>query len=307
VAQASVLRTEGYRLLNRGMDPTPRLKEAVAAADRGLHLDPNHVVLMNIRSAALQGWIDSSRMRGTYERGVVAPYLQEAEALARAHPGEPYYMGHLGGIAQAMARAELTLGQDPSAEAVTALHAYGAGLKAQPRHVGYHRGVLIARSVQARAMLRSGVDPTSIVDLARADFQKAKEAQVPLETVASGFLECLTSKASYDFAQGIDFAGPLGEAGKLERLLDVDSDNPVEVGTIRLNYFALALRQKPQPRFQAMRSKGQLLAQALVRRKLADPDCWLSLANFWEACGQHEEADRARAHAHALNPRKHAV
>ncbi len=155
-ALASVLRTESYRLLSRRLDPTVRVREAIAAADRGLRLDPGHIVLINIRSSALLLLIDAARARGTYHRSDVAPYIDEARAMAEAHSDEAYFQGHLGALAQAAAKAEVASGEDPTGDAELAARAYAISLRAQPHHVGWHRGILIVRAAQALVRVREG-------------------------------------------------------------------------------------------------------------------------------------------------------
>ena len=302
VAQASVLRTEGLRMLSRGEDPSPRLKEAMAAADRGLGLDPSHIVLLNIRNSALLAWIDSARLRGTFDRATVAPYLQEARALAHAHPEEAYYQGNLGGVAQATARAEVASGGDPTADAELAVLAYETGLKTQPRHVSFHRGILIARATQARALARDGRDPGVVVDQARKAFQRAQEAQVPLSTLAPLVMDALVSTAIQAWTQGRDPGGFLNEAGQLPFQVDERSEDPVEFGAIRLRFIALMLRTNHLPQPTRLRETGETLARSLVRLRPVDPGFWMALAQFQEANGNPAAATQARARGRALNP-----
>ncbi|WP_275976256.1 serine/threonine-protein kinase [Geothrix oryzisoli] len=301
-AQASVLRTEGFRLLSRGADPSQRLQEAMATADQGLRLDPGHIVLMNIRNSALLAWIDHARLGGTYRRAAVLPYLQAARAEAEAHPEDAYYQANLGGVAQAVAKAELASGQDPAADAEEAVRAYEAGLRLQPQHAGLHRGVLIARAVQARAMVRKGGDLSMVVEQARAAFRRAQRADVPLSTVAPFFLDVLTSAATRALAEGRE-AGPyLDEAGLVPIQQDRSSEDPVELGTIRLRHIALRLRLgRPQP--PSLLETGNAIAKALGRLKPVDPDFWMALAQFREAVGDPAAAAQARARGRALNPR----
>ena len=302
-AQASVLRTEGIRMLGQEEDPLPRLKEAIAAADQGLRLDPGHIVLRNIRGSALLLWIDTSRLRGTYDRDAVAPYLQEARATVEAHPEEAYFLGNLGGLAQAAARAEVASGGDPTADAEEAVRAYAAGLKTQPRHAGFHRGILLARAAQAKALARDGRDPKGVVEQARGAFLRARDAQVPLASLAPFLMDALVSGATYVSAQGGDPGGYLEEAGKLLPLLDPVPEDPVELGTIRLRYITLMLRTNHHPQPPEFRERGDALARSLVRLKPVDPDFWRALAQFQEAYGNPTAAARSRARGKALNPR----
>lgn len=300
-AQASVLRTEGFRVLSRGEDPSPRLKEAIAAADLGLRLDPGHIVLRNIRYSALLFWIDAARLRGTYDRVAMAPYLQEARAVVDAHPEEAYFLGNLGGLAQAAARAEVASGGDPTADAEEAVRAYEEGLKTQPRHVGMHRGILTARAAQAKALARDERDPKIVVDQARTAFLRAREVNVPLATLAPYFMDALISGATFASAHGRDPGGYLEEAGKLQALLDSVPEDPVELGSIQLRYAALMLRPGHRLQSQGLREKGEALARSLVRLKPADPDFWRALAQFQEACGSPAAASQTRGKAR--NPR----
>lgn len=300
-AQASVLRTEGYRLMSRGADPSSRLEEAMAAADQGLRLDPAHIVLMNIRNSALLAWIDHARLSGTYQRAAVLPYLQMARVEAGAHPEDAYYQGNLGGVAQAMAKAELASGQDPTADVEEAVRAYEAGLRLQPRHTGLHRGILIAWAVQARAMARKGGDLSGVAEQARAAFQRAQRVEVPLETLTPFFLDVLTSAATRALAQGQEAGAYLDEAGRLPVQQDSRSEDPVEPGAIRLRYIALMLRSGHQPQPPALRETGNAIASALMRLKPVDPGFWMALAQFREATGDSAAAAQARARGRALD------
>ncbi|MDP1833208.1 MAG: protein kinase [Geothrix sp.] len=302
-AQASVLRTEGLRILSRGEDPSPRLKEAMAAADRGLRLEPGHLVLLNIRSSALQAWIDSARLRGTYDREAVGAYLQELRTLADAHPEESYFQSSLGDVAQAAAKAEVASGGDPTADAEVAVRAYEAGLKTQPHHVSFYRGILIARAVEARALVQAGRDPGVVVDHARKVFQRARNAQVPLSTVAPFFTDALVSAAAHALAQNRDSRGFLHEADQLPVPEDNSNEDPVVHGSIRLRYLALLLRTGyPRPS-SILRETGEALARSLVRLRPVDPEFWMALAQFQEANGNPAAATQARARGRALNPR----
>ncbi len=303
VAQASVLRTEGFQLLDQGKDPAPRLQEALAMADQGLRLDPGHVVLLNIRNSALLPWIDAARMRGTYDRAAAEPYLREARALAASHPEEAYYQSNLGGLAQAMAKAELASGGDPSADAEEAVHAYEAGLRTQPGHAGFHRGILIALDVLARAMVQAGKDPAVIVERARGAFQRARDAQAPLATLAPYFMDVLVSAASQASTQGQDPGAYLKEAGRLPFSDGRSTEYPVEFGAIRLRYLALLLRSGPPAQSLRLREAGEAIASSLLRRKPVDPGFWMTLAGFKAACGDLVAAGQARARCRALNPR----
>ena len=296
-AQASVLRTEGLRMLSTGADPIQRLKEALAAADRGLRLDPGHLVLQNIRNTALLLWIDSTCMKGTFDRALVAPYLQEAQALADAHPEEAYFQANLGGLAQAAARAEVASGGDPRTDAQVAVKAYEAGLKTQPRHVGFHRGILLGWSAQAKALARDGRDPEVPVDQARRAFQRARDAQVPLATLAPLFMDALVSGARYALAKGQAPASYLEEAGKLRPYLDSVTENPVEAGSIRLRYLALRLQVGSPLQARDLRGEGSSLAHSLVRLRPVDPEFWSALAQFHEASGNPSAAAEARKKA----------
>ncbi|GLH66236.1 serine/threonine-protein kinase [Geothrix edaphica] len=301
-ARASVLRTEGFRLLSAGADPSQPLKEAMTAADRGLQLDPGHIVLMNIRSSALLAWIDHTRLKGSYRRDAVAPYLQQARATADAHPGDAYYQSSLGGVAQAMAKASLASGGDPSADAEEAVRAYEAALKTQPGHVGFHRGILIARAVQAKALARDGRDPEGAVDLARTAFHRARKAQVPLATLTPFLMEALLAAAMQAQAQGRDPSGYLDEAGQLPVQLDGSAEDPIEPGAIRLRYLAFLLRTGHRSQPPHVRESGEELARSLVRLKPVDPGFWMALAQFREACGDFAGAAQVRARGRALHP-----
>lgn len=302
-AQASVLRTEGFRLLSRGGDPSPRLKEAMAVADRGLRLDSGHIILLNIRNSALLAWIDTARMRGSYDRATVAPYLQEARAAAEAHPEDAYFQGDLGNVAQAMAKAEVASGGDPTADAEEAVRAYEASLKSQPRHVGFHRGILIARDAQAKALARDGRDPSAVVAQARAAYERAQNLQVPLSTLTPYFLDMLISAATHALAQGEDPGGYLEEAGRLPNNQKQRSDDPVEPGTVWLRYCALMLRTGHRPQPEGLRDSGEAAARSLARLHPVDPAFWMTLAEFHDACGNASAGALARARSRALNSR----
>ncbi|HEY3400346.1 MAG TPA: protein kinase [Geothrix sp.] len=301
-AQASVLRTEGYRMLSRGEDPSPRLKEAMASTDRGLRLDPGHLVLLNIRNSALLAWIDTTRMRGTYDRATVESYLQEARAAAKAHPNETYFQASLGGVALALARAEESSGGNPSIEVEETVRAYELSLVTQPRHVAYHRGILLARATQVRALVRDGRDPEAEVDLARTAFERARDAQVPLSTLVPFFMDAILSAATYARTHGREPIGYLEEAGRLPIQLDSSLEDPVEPGGIRLRYLALMLRVGHQPQAENLRKTGEALARSLVRLKPVDPEFWYSLAAFHDALGRRDLAEKERKQARRLNP-----
>ncbi|HEY3400080.1 MAG TPA: hypothetical protein VGK03_05555, partial [Geothrix sp.] len=303
-AQASVLRTEGFRLLNQGEDPAPRLKEAMAAADRGLRLDPRHAVLMNIRNSALLAWIDTARLRGTYDRAAVEPYLREARTQANARPEEAYFQASLGGLAQAAAKAEAASGGDPTLDAEEAVRAYEAGLRAQPRNIGFHRGILIARAVQVRALVRHGRDPAAVVEQSRAAFQRAQDAQVPLATLAPFFMDALVSAATQISARGGDPAGCLDEAGRLQIYDDQSAEDPVEPAAIRLRYLTLRLRTGPRPPSPVLRRTGESIAKSLVRFRPVDPEVWRVLAQFYEVCANPAAAAQARSRGVALNVKR---
>jgi serine/threonine-protein kinase len=302
VAQASVLRTEGFRLLSRGEDPSPRLKEAITIADKGLRLDSGHLVLQNIRNAALLAWIDITRLRGTYDRAAVEPYLREARTLVQAHPEDAYFQANLGGVALALARAEEASGGNPSIESEETVRAYEVSLATQPRHVAYHRGILLARAAQARALARDGRDPGAVVDLARAAFERARGAQVPLSTLAPFFMDALLSAATYARTHGRDPGGYLEEAGRLPIQLDSSLEDPAEPGGIRLRYLALMLLTGHQPQPENSREMGEALARSLVRLKPVDPGFWYSLAAFHDALGRRDLAEKERKQARRLNP-----
>lgn len=282
-AQASVLRTEGLLLLDRGEDPTARLKEAVAAADRGLELDPGHIILRNIRSTALLFLIDTARLHGTYDRAMVAPYLKEAEAQALAHPGEAYYHGILGTLAQAAARAEAAKGGDATADSELAVGAYEAGLKTQSRHVGFHRGVILALAAQAKALAQQGKDPAEPVRRARAAYQRAREAGVPLESLAPFFLDALVAEAAFREARGKDSAGLLAEAGGLLPVFAAFQAERVELGAIRLRYYALMVRRGPRAQVPTLQAQGERLARSLTKLKPMNPEFWRALEQFRQA------------------------
>jgi serine/threonine-protein kinase len=301
-AQASVLRTEGYRMLSQGEDPSARLRETLAIADRGLRLDSGHFVLMSIRNAALLAWIDTARLRGTYDRTELEPHLREARAQAEGHPGDVYFLANLGGVAQAVAKAEVASGGDPTADAEEAVRAYEASLRSQPRHVGFHRGVLIARAAQARALARDGHDPGPAVAQARLAFQRAKDAQVPMATLTCYFMDALASAATNAMAQGLDPGAYLGEAEHLPMNQILGSEDPVELGTLRLRCLAVMLRSGIPPQRQRLRREGEAIISALAWRKPVDADFWMALGAFREACGDPAAASRARARGRSLNP-----
>ncbi len=298
-ARASVLRTEGFRLMSQGEDPSPRLQEAMAAADQGLRQDPAHIVLMNIRNSALLAWIDHARLRGTYQRAAALPYLQQARAEAKAHPGDAYFQANLGGVALAVARAEVDSGGDPSADAEEAVLAYEAALKTQPRHVGFHRGILMARAAQARAMTWDGRDPEVVLAQARTEFQRAREAQLPLATLAPYVMDALLSAATRAQTQGRNGRGYLDEASQLLPHLESTTEDPVELGTIRLHYIVLMLRSGSTD----LRGSGEAVARSLVRLRPVNPSFWMTLAEFRDACGDADAAAQARARGRALNPK----
>jgi len=301
VAQASVLRTEGFRMLGRGEDPSARLQEAITTADQGLRLDPGHILLLNIRNAALLAWIDTARLKGAYDRTTVEPYLREARAQATAHPEEAYYQANLGGLAQAAAKAELAFGGNPAAEAEEAVRAYEASLRVEPRNVGFHRGILIARAVQARALVRDGRDPATVVEQSRTAFQRARETQVPLATLAPFLMDTLTSAAAQALARGGDPRGCLEEVGRLPLQDDQTTEDPIEPAAIRLRYLTLVLRAGHRPPAPALRGAGDSIARFLVRSRPTDPEVWRVLAEFYEASANPAAAAQARTRGLALN------
>jgi serine/threonine-protein kinase len=302
-AQASVLRTEGFRMVSRGQDPVPCLKAAMAAADQGLRLDPGHIVLTNIRNSALIAWIDTARLRGSYERSLVEPYLKQEQTQAENHPEEPYYQANAAGVALTVARAELALGGDPNADAEEAIRGYEVSLKTQPKHVAFHRGILMALATQARASDRDGRDPGPIVEQARKAFQRAREVQVPLLNLTSYFMDALLAQASYALAHGRNLTPSLDEAGRLLANLDPMPEDPVELGAVHLRYLSLRLLADRPSQSQEIKEAGETLARSLMRFRPVDPGFWMALAQFEEACGNPATAARARARALALNPR----
>ncbi|GLH71787.1 hypothetical protein GETHLI_02890 [Geothrix limicola] len=303
-AEASVLRTEGIRKLSRGEDPTTRLKEAIAVSDIGLRLDPGHIVLRNIRYSALLLWIDGTRLRGTYDAAIVAPYIREAREMADAHPEEAYFLANLGGLAQAAARAEVASGGNPTVEAEEAVRAYEAGLKTQPRHVGFHRGILLARAAQAKALARDKQNPKTRIDQARSAFEKAQEAHVPMATLAPYFMDALVSGATFLAEQQGDASPYLEEADNLLPHLVATPEDPVELGSIRLRYLALVLRLGYSPQPAQLKNRGEGLAKKLLRLNPIDPDFWTALAQFHEACGNPAAAARERAHSRVRDFKK---
>lgn len=301
-ARAAVLRTQGFRLMNEGHDPAGKFKEAVQVADQGIRLDASQVILMNIRNSALFLWTDASAMRGTYSRAEALPFLEEARRLAQAHPAEAYYQASLGGLAQAMARAELTMGGDPRPEARETVRAYDSALQGQPRHVGLLRGVLMGQSVLAKALARDGQDPGEIVVEARKAFQRAQDAAMPLQTVAPFYAEVLLAEASWRQGRGLDPWPHLVEAGRLMPLLArADQDQDYVLG-IRLRYLALRLRCGPVSQTAAARREGTAAAARLARMGSVEPAVWADLASFLKAAGDPLAASRALARAKALKP-----
>ena len=206
-------------------------------------------------------------------------------------------------MAQAAARAEVASGRDPTTDAVEAVRAYEAGLKTQPRHVGFHRGILIARATQAQALARDGQDPKNVVDQARTAFVRARTAQVPLSTLAPFFVDTLLSSATRLLAQGQDPGVYLGEAGRLQIHEVQGSEDPVGNGVVRLRYLALMVRTGHRPQPPGLREAGDTLIRSLVRLKPVDPGFWMALAQFKEACGDPAAAAQARARGKALNPK----
>lgn len=286
-------------MLSHGEDPSPRLKEAISAADLGLGLDPGHLVLRNIRYSALLTLIDAARLRGTYDRAAVKPYLEEARAMVEAHPEEAYFLANLGGLAQAAARAEVASGGDPKADAEEAVRAYEMGLKAQPHHVGFHRGILLARAAQAKALARDQQDPKAVVGQAQATFEMARKANVPLATLAPFYLDALVSGATYSKAHGESSARYLEEAGTLLPYLDTTPEDPVELGSIRFRYLALLLRSGQAQHRGEWVDRGESLSRTLTRLKPVDPDFWVALAQFHEASGNPAAATRDRLQGRA--------
>ncbi len=301
-ARAAVLRTQGFRLLNEGRDPTALLKAAARAADEGLRLDPSQVILMNIRSAALLTWIRVAGMQGGYSRAEALPYLEESRRLAQTHPSEPYYQGNLGGVAQAMAAAALYCGGDPRPEARETILAYEAGLKAQPHHVGFHRGVLIGQADLAMAQARDGEDPGGVVAEARAAFQTARSAGVPLQSLAPYLVQALTAEAAWGRSRGKAITPVLDEIDRLAPLLaDAEEDADMVAG-VRLKALALRIEAGPPAQAAAARVAGRIPAGFLARRGSMDPAAWAGLAAFERACGNLEAARKALARAKALDP-----
>lgn len=301
-AQASVLRTRGLYRLNLGQDPAGDFREAARVADRGLRLDPSQIILMNIRSSALLVLIDALRTRGTYVRQEVLPYLEEARQMAQAHPDEAYYQGNLGGIAQAMARADLSSGVDPGADAQETIRAYEAALRGNPGHVGFLRGVLIGQSVLARAQAREGKDPREVVGEARRTFQDAQRASAPCATLAPLLLEALVAEGDWRRRHGADPSPVLTEAERLAPLLSEADEDAEQVVGIRLRYLALRLRCGPSGQSSSVRLEGRRLSQFLARHGSRDPVVWADLADFERASGDPGSAARALARAKALDP-----
>ena len=306
-ARAAVLRTQGFRLMNEGQDPAGKFKEAIQVADQGIRLDASQIILMNIRNSALFLWTDASAMRGTYSRAEALPFLEEARRLAQAHPTQAYYQASLGGLAQAMARAELTMGGDPRPEARETIRAYEAALQDQPRHVGLLRGVLMGQSVLAKALARDGQDPGEIVAEARKAFQRAQDAAVPLQTLAPFYAEVLLAEAFWRRGRGLDPWPHLEEAGRLMPLLArADQDQDYVLG-IRLRYLALRLRCGPGSQAAAARREGTAAAARLARLGSVEPAVWTDLVSFLEAAGDPVAASRALARAKALEPPRGAA
>ncbi|GLH68518.1 hypothetical protein GETHPA_00510 [Geothrix rubra] len=301
-ARAAVLRTEGFRLLNEGEDPSGKFKEAVQVADQGLRLDPSQIILMNIRSAALLTWIRVMGMRGTYSRPEVLPFLEESRRLAQAHLSEPYYQGNLGGLAQAMATAALYIGGDPRAEAREAVLAYGEGLKAQPHHVGFHRGVLIGLADLAMAQARDGEDPGEAVADARRAFQTARGAGAPLQSLAPYLTQALTAEATWKASHGGDPRSDLDEIDRLAPLLAHPEEEPDVVAGVWLKALALRLQVGPSAPAAGAREEGRRLAAFLARQGSSDPLAWDGLAAFERACGNREAGAKALARVKALDP-----
>ncbi len=301
-ARAAVLRTQGFRLLNEGQDPTGKFKEAVRVADQGLGLDPSQVILMNIRSAALLTWIRVTGMRGTYARQEVLPFLEESRRLAQAHPSEPYYQGNLGGLAQAMATAALYTGGDPRPEAREAVLAYGEGLKAQPHHVGFHRGVLIGLADLAMARARDGEDPGQAVAEARRAFQTAHATGAPLQSLAPYLTQALLAEARWKSAHAGDPRSDLDEIDRLAPLLAHPEEEPDVVAGVWLKALAFRIHVGPTTPAASARAEGRRLAAFLARQGSSDPMAWDGLAAFENACGNQEAGSKALARAKALDP-----
>jgi hypothetical protein len=302
-AQASVLRTEGFQRVNQGRDPTGPLEAAVRVVGEGLSRDPSLVVLLNIQSSALLTWISVTGMRGTYDRAKALPYLDTALRMARAHPTEVYYQGNVGGLAQAMAWADLAVGEDPGADAREAIRAYEAALRMQPRHVAIHRGILLAQAALVEAAARQGKDPGGPLAEARRTFQRARDAGVPLQTLAPYLMKAVLAEATWREGKGLDPRPLLDEAGGLSALLSFDSEDLDEVMGVDLRYLAQRIRMGPPAQAEAAARRGQGIAQRLSAQHSLDPATWEALAAFQAACGHPAAAARDRARARSLNPR----
>lgn len=302
-AQASVLRTEGFWMLSHGEDPLQRLKEAMTVADQGLQLDPTHLVLLNIRTSALLAWIDTARMTGNYKRTAVSPYIEEAKVLADTHPDGVYYSSNLGNIALAVARADVSSGADPTIEVEIAVKTYEAGLKFQPHHVGFHRGIVMALASQAHALVRMKRDPELVIGQARAAYQRAKDAQVPLSTLSPFLMDTLLSGATFAARLGRDPGGFLDEAEQLPIQHDSSLEDLVEPGTIRLRFISFLIRVRHGAQIQNLREAGKLIARDLIRLNPVDPAFWMALADFQEASGSPAAATQSRQRGRALNSR----
>jgi predicted Zn-dependent protease len=66
------------------------------------------------------------------------------------------------------------------------------------------------------------------------------------------------------------------------------------------------LRTSHLPQLPGLRESGEALARSLVRLKPVDPEFWMALAEFHEACGNAAAAARERAEGKNLNPRRRA-
>ncbi|HEX9081528.1 MAG TPA: hypothetical protein VF768_04560, partial [Holophagaceae bacterium] len=303
-AEASVLRTEGVRRMNQEEDPVAPLQMAIRVADQGIRLDPSQIVLLNIQNSALLTWISVTGMQGTFQRAAALPYLEAAKREAQSHPDEAYFQANVGSLAQAMARAELDLGQDPQSDALEALRAYEAALRRQPNHVAFHRGVLVADAFLARARAKAGIDPGPVLTEARQAYDRARGLGVPLDTLSPYLLEVLTANLEWARVQHREVR-PLLEAGRrLEAGLAYNGENPEEILGIGLRFVIAWLRLDLPDQREPARQRGQALARRMNRQRSLDPTLWSSLATFESLYGNETAARAAEARAAAVVSRR---
>ena len=302
--------------VERGLPAEPRYREALAACDRALEANPDHLAARLARTLAHLQWAQYLGRRGLDATLALAEASAEAAEIVQEHADDALAWTYLGTATRLRADLAAARGADPSADLEEACQQLRRALAIEPTSWPAANNLGLALLSRGLDDLARGKDPRSAMHEAASVFQTLADAYPRHVAALDNLSVALWAIGRWEAVHGGDPGATFDRAeAVLRRALEVNPTDGValnNLGLIDIERAAWLLDSGGDP--TAALAQGRAALERAIELNPEDPFAYTNLGQLHRLSAAWAvqrgappraalgEARRALARARAINP-----